>query len=202
VKHFCRAVLGGVLCAAAPMRAQGAPPANEAQKRNDCRLADQVVRTGHPAPHREWAYTMLLGCEETEPAAIAAMWTGARHPVGDEFQFLIRATRRVRDRRVYSALRSVGESDANDLDTRLHALGLLIVYVKPIALILHPSDLRSPPDAPSPLGRIVTHTDVVLGSEPVGDVREELRAYYLELKESDPDAVIRNAARILLRHIR
>lgn len=49
--------------------------------------------------------------------------------------------------------------------------------------------------------RALGHSDAVVGSEPVGDVREDLRAYYLGLQHSDPDAVIRNAARILLRYV-
>jgi hypothetical protein len=77
----------------------------------------------------------------------------------------------------------------------------LIVYASPVALIFGPADLRSPPDGPGPPIRALGHSDAIVGSEAVGDVREELRAY-LELKESDPDPVIRNAATILLRYIR
>lgn len=201
MKYSCWATLAGLLWTAVPIRAQGAPPADEAQKQNDCRLAAQVVRTGHPAPRREWAYTIVQECEESGPAAIAAMWMGSRRPDADEFPLLIRATRTLRDRRIYAALRSFGQTPSADVDARLYALALLVVYATPVALIFHPSDLRSPPDGPTPLGGFVTHSDTVLGSEPVGDVREELRTYYQELKESDPDSVIRNAARILVERI-
>lgn len=142
------AVFAVLLCSGTPLSAQGSPSSDEAKKQSDCRLADQVVMTGHPAPHREWAYTILLECREAGPAAIAAMWTSARRPAGDEFPFLIRATHQMRDRRVYSALRSVGESASEDVDTRLHALALLIVYASPVPLIFEPADFRLPPDGP------------------------------------------------------
>lgn len=195
-------VLAILLCTVAPLGAQAASPAKEAQGRNDCRLAAQVVTTGQPAPHREWAYTVIQGCEDAGPASIAALWTGSRRLVQEELPLLVRATRGMRDARIYAALRAFAETPSTDSDARLHALALLIVYANPVALIFDPSDLRSPPDAPTPLGSVVTHSTPVLGSEPVGDVREDLRAYYTGLRESDPDPVIRNAARILVKHIR
>lgn len=202
MRYRSLAVLAGLLCTAAPLRAQGNLAANEVHNQNDCRLAAQVVRTGHPAPHREWAYTVLPECVESGPAAIASMWSGVRRLDADEFALLIRSTRGLRDRRIYTALQSFGETPSASVDARLHALALLIVYGNPVALIFTPSDLRTPPDEPMPMGGAVSHDNVAVGSQPVGDVREDLRTYYLELKESDPDAVIRNAARILLRRIR
>lgn len=202
MRHTSLAVLAGLLCAVAKLGAQDTPPAKEAQNRNDCRLAAQVVTTGHPAPHREWAYAVIQECEDSGPASIAAMWMGSRRLGPEELPLLIRATRGLRDARLYAALRAFGGTPSADLDARLHALALLVVYGNPVTLIFDPSDLRSPPEAPTPLGRVVTHSDPVSGSEPVGDVREDLRAYYTVLRESDPDPVLRNAARILVKHIR
>lgn len=204
MRFTCLAVLASLLCTAVPLQAQGTPAANEIHKQNDCRLAAQVVRTGHPAPHRGWAYTILPECEEVGPAALASMWGGLRHLDADEFALLVHSTHGLRDRRIYTALQSFGRTPSANVDARLQALALLIGYGNPVALIFTPSDLRTPPDEPMPVGGVVAHADVAVGSQPVGDVREELRTYYLELKESDPDPdpVIRNAARILLRRIR
>ena len=200
--HFAFVTLiTGLLCATT-LSAQGQTRVEEAQQRNACRLANQVVRTGHPAPHREWAYSVISQCEQSGPAALAAVWLGEKPLATGELTFLARATHDLRDRRLYVALRTAGRDARTDVEARLHALALLLDYVSPHGLYFEPADLRMPVDGPAPPMRFVTHDDPVLGSEPAGDVRDDLRAYYTGLRESDPDPVIRNAARILVKHIR
>ena len=45
--------------------------ADSVQHRNSCRLAEQVIRTGHPAPHTDWALRFIASCgAETYASAV------------------------------------------------------------------------------------------------------------------------------------
>ena len=52
--------VGMALVSAQNLRAQADP--NEVHRRNECRLAEQVIRTGHPANKTDWAWTYLGYC--------------------------------------------------------------------------------------------------------------------------------------------
>jgi hypothetical protein len=46
-----------------PRAAHGQADPDSIKRRNDCRLAAQVIETGNPAPHRDWAWQMIAFCE-------------------------------------------------------------------------------------------------------------------------------------------
>jgi hypothetical protein len=122
---FFGPAIGALLLSSRVLSAQGVGDLEGVYKRNDCRLALQIVQTGHPAPHREWAYSLIPGCGATAgPAAVAALWSGSRSVGQDEWPLLVRATHELRDRRIYLALRTAAESPLADTDPRLHALAL------------------------------------------------------------------------------
>lgn len=195
-------VLASAVAVSAPVAAQDVSRAGEVQHRSDCRLAVQVMETGHPAPHRDWAYGILPHCgADAGPAAVASLWNGRRRFASDELPMLVRATSEIRDRRIYLALRDFARRPGADVEARLHALALLVGYVNAAGPRFEPADLRRPADGPAPPMTFLTHDDPVCGSEATGDVRDELRAFYTEIRNSDPDAVIRNAAAILLKHV-
>lgn len=196
------AAAGSLLLSSTSLFAQGAGDPDDVHHRNDCRLALQIVETGHPAPHREWAYSLLPRCEGTAgPAAVAALWNGRRSVGRDEWTLLVRTTYELHDRRILLALRNTAENTGADTDARLDALALLFSYAETTGRWFTPADLRMPADGPSPPMRFVTHAEPVMGAEPAGDVREDLRTLYTMLRDSDPDPVIRNAAIILLRYV-
>lgn len=51
------------LVALLPAAAHGQADPDSVKRRNDCRLAAQVIETGQPAPHRDWAWQMIGLCE-------------------------------------------------------------------------------------------------------------------------------------------
>ena len=59
----------------APSLAHGQADRDAIKRRNDCRLAVQVIETGHPAPHKEWAWKYVTFCEPAQrvEAYLAAM---------------------------------------------------------------------------------------------------------------------------------
>jgi hypothetical protein len=194
--------IGALLVSSTALSAQEVSDSAGVHRRNDCRLALQIVETGDPAPHREWAYSLLPHCGESAgPAVVAGLWRGTRRLPQDELLLLVRATHAMRDRRIYAALRTFVQDAAADTDSRLHAMALLLRYVDPAGRRFEPSDLRMPAAGPPPPMTFLTHDEPVSGAEPAGDVREDLRALYTGLRDSDPDTVIRNAATILLRDV-
>lgn len=89
-----------LLAAAVPARAQDERLA-EVRERNDCRLAAQVLATGHPHPRYEWARSTIVNCEDEGPAYFASQWRTAPADTA-ALRLLIAAASRVRDARVYA----------------------------------------------------------------------------------------------------
>src|SRR3712207_2660099 len=76
-----RGVLLPVLCApvlyAVSVSTQS-DPTYAIQRRNDCRLASQTIRTGHPAPKPDWSLGAISTCGAEGGEAIAAALRVAR----------------------------------------------------------------------------------------------------------------------------
>lgn len=136
---LCWAAFGAV-----PISAQ--PRENtDVQLRNDCRLAAQVVRTGHPAPHREWAYGIIRQCGESGPSAVAERWRTAPPTGREDLRALIGATAAFRTREVFDAVATVARTPSADERVRAYALALLYSYADPggglsVDDLLHPRD--------------------------------------------------------------
>src|SRR5690349_17810761 len=93
MRTFFFAAAGSLLLSSTSLFAQGGGDPDDVHHRNDCRLALQIVETGHPAPHREWAYSLLPRCGASAgPAAVAALWNGRRSVGRDEWTLLVRTT--------------------------------------------------------------------------------------------------------------
>lgn len=69
-----RILLVAGLLSLAPIfgQAQGTDVQDSVHLRNNCRLAAQVIRTGHPAPRLEWAYSQIPACGAEGGEALAA----------------------------------------------------------------------------------------------------------------------------------
>lgn len=78
-----------------PLALQAQVRSDSVKHRNECRFATQVVETGHPAPHAEWALGYIVACGtrvhgavlatalrllrgETDTVKIAPFWRNAR----------------------------------------------------------------------------------------------------------------------------
>lgn len=68
-----RAMLVIILVALAPVSVHAQAHADSVHHRNDCRLARQVIETGQPSRHTDWALRQIGGCgSEVYGASIAA----------------------------------------------------------------------------------------------------------------------------------
>jgi hypothetical protein len=163
-----------VLTAAAPAAAQ-ADRAAEAHKRNDCRLAGQVLASGQPHPRYEWARAAIVDCEEEGPVYFAAQWDTAPAD-SSALRQMIAGSSRVRDARVYASLRQTATDASRPSVVRVAAMIALAEYVDPhISIDL--SELRVPE---GPIARIRfrggSAVDVVQvpGTHPLGSIRAEV----------------------------
>lgn len=123
------ALLGAMPVAGA--HAQSNP--DSVKQRNECRLAAQVVRTGNPAPHAEWAANYLPFCDRalyvqalehallrlrtsTDSAALLLHWGNAGF---------------WQDRALFNTVVTVAQDRSASLQSRLWALRTLARYLDP-----------------------------------------------------------------------
>lgn len=124
-----RIAVAALLLFAFPLAAQRTEP-EDVQLRNDCRLAEQVVRTGNPAPHRSWAFSFIIQCGESGSSALASVWEQSST---DEWtlQQLAITTYRLRTRGVFVAVSRAARSQENARLVRVYALGMLYSFAVP-----------------------------------------------------------------------
>lgn len=190
-----RLATGALLLVSGPLVAQ-ADERTEARLRNDCRLAAQVIRTGNPAPHRDWAYGVISQCAQSGPAVIAAAW---RQPPNDEptVQRLVWATARLRTRCVFAAVANAARERRNSLLVRTYAMEMLYSFAKP-GLSLNVQDLLHPRgERPARISAVSGDGDVANAPD-LGDAAPEVRAILGEIVASDPDPEIVRIARAVL----
>ena len=96
------AVHGAVIALsfALPLHGQEGRTDVEVRFRNQCRFAAQVVATGHPHPHREWALGYVANCEIEGPNVLASIWRTASVG-GEDLTSVVWASLRLRDARLY-----------------------------------------------------------------------------------------------------
>lgn len=165
-----------LLTATAPAKAQD-DRAAEVTKRNNCRLAAQVLTSGHPHPRYEWARVTVVDCEDEGPAFFARQWATAPADTA-ALREMIAGSSRVRDARVYASLRQIASDASRPSVVRVAAMIGLAEYVDP-SISIDLSELRVPD---GPITRIRfrggSAVDVVQvpGAQPLGPVRGEVIA--------------------------
>lgn len=117
-----------------PLVAQSNDHSAEMQHRNDCRLAAQVFRSGHPHPKYEWARLQITSCRDEGPDVLAEEWRTTRGDTA-QLRYLVFNTGRMRDARLFEQLRdAVGDrSRANAV--RIAAMLSLAKYVDPYSAL-------------------------------------------------------------------
>lgn len=178
MKHLATRICALVsLIGTAPAAAQESEVPAEVHKRNDCRLAAQVLASGQPHTRAEWARTYIVDCEDEGPAYFSAQWASAP---GDTaaLRRLIAGSTRLRDARVYGRLRATAPDRSRPSAVRVAAMIALARYVDPgIAIDL--AELRVPE---GPVTRIRfrggTRIDVAQtsGAQPLGSVTDKVLA--------------------------
>jgi hypothetical protein len=189
----------------APLAAQqNDDRAAEVRRRNDCRLAGQVLTTGHPHPHYQWARTKIINCEGEGPAYFAAQWAAAPSDTAT-LRHLIFGSTRLRDARVYMQLRQTAQNRNAPEATRVAAMIALARYVDP-SIAIDLSELRAPAE---PTTRIRFygggHVDVVQthGAQRLGSVTAEVLALLNRIAADryTEDRNVWYAAAVLVRRI-
>lgn len=150
-----------------------------AEHRNDCRLAEQVVQTGHPHTKKEWAATLIEVCPDEGPHIFASKWLTVADDSG-AVATLLHQSARLRDARIYAQLRSTVQDRSRPSVVRVGAMLVLARYVDRYNAVWF--NEVAPPEGPirrvrMPFGSAL-HPQVVTGSAPLP---KTIRAEVLEL---------------------
>lgn len=110
------------LLLAVPVTAQANP--DSVKLRNDCRLAAQVLRTGHPAPRFQWATAVIHRCgvHEAAPALVAALDRLRSSSDSAEVNQVWGQVQYLRDARVYRTAMQVARDKGASMVARMSAL--------------------------------------------------------------------------------
>lgn len=167
------ALLLGTACA--PAMAQESDRPADVHKRNNCRLAAQVLTSGHPHPRYDWARVWIVDCEDEGPAYFANQWSAASGDTATLRRLIVGSTR-VRDARVYRVLRQAAVDGSRPNADRVAAMITLARYVDP-GIRIDLSDLRPPAGAIERIrvwGGTSTHPVQVQGAQSLGSVDAEV----------------------------
>lgn len=121
-RHTILALVGLIAVCAQPLGAQADP--DSVKLRNDCRLAGQVLQTGHPAPRLQWASTFIRACgpdavAEANVAALNRLRAAADSP---ELKQVWNQLQYVRDARIYRTVVDIARDRRASVNTRVDAL--------------------------------------------------------------------------------
>jgi hypothetical protein len=114
---------------AVPATGQADP--DSIKHRNNCRIATQVLLTGGPAPHREWAESYARGCPEAAPFLAEAILNGRSET---DTVILNRWTApmiELQDRSVFDAAEEVARDPSATVQARVYAIRVLVWALAP-----------------------------------------------------------------------
>lgn len=193
VRHISAMALAGTFLARTASTQQPRER-DDVHLRDNCRLAAQVLTTGHPDPHYAWARDIISACDESGGPALAAVWQSATDDP-QELGRLVYVTTRLRDQRILDALLAIARDRTRPAAIRLSTLQVLISYFAPGAYVSIVS-LEHPPFG-SPLGW-ETEFAPTEGAVPLASsARDEILSLTTELARSDQDSTVRDAARFV-----
>lgn len=191
------ALVAGAVLIAEPLSAQ-ADEREDVRIRNDCRLAAQVLRTGHPAPRRAWALGAIRRCGTSGPSVLADVWRERAPSDTTELGELFAATRDFNDRRVVDAVAEVALRAQAPETTRIYALALLFNYAVP-GQYLDFQDLLQPQGILPALSSMSHDTRAHETRAMLGDLRPEVRELLGSVIATEQDSQVGKAAGIVLR---
>jgi hypothetical protein len=197
-RHLLRlALIAGAVLIAEPGSAQSRER-EDVHLRNDCRLASQVLRTGHPAPRRTWALGTIRRCDTSGPEVLATVWRERAPSDTTELGELFAATRDFNDRRVVDAVVDVARRTQASETTRIYALALLFNYAAP-GFYIDLQDLLHPGNHLPPLRGRSHDTRAHETRAVLGDLRPEVREVLSSVVASEPESRVGVVASTVLR---
>lgn len=153
--------------------------------RNDCRLAAQVLRTGNPAPRREWALDAIRRCDVSGPDVISDLWRNAAPSDPGALGQLWNATRHFNDRRIVDAVAEVALRKTAPDTTRIFAFTLLFSYAHPGAYV-DEADLLDPGETPPPVSSRTHDTRMDETRARLGGLRPEVAELLETIAAQEP----------------
>lgn len=189
-------LVAGLLVCANSARAQGQREAEDAHLRERCRFAAQILTTGEPRAHYDWAVAKIRACDESAGPALAARWsrldaTTSRAAL-EELAF---TSRSIRDQRLMDALVSVATSSSQPVSVRLEAISVLASYVNPRVYVSLKWLEEPPTNSSLPLVNDFEPSD---GSVPLAaGTRETVLASLGQIASAEGDSVVGRASAAL-----
>ena len=186
-------------CAPAAVTAQASP--DSVRHRNNCRLAEQILSTGHPAPREEWALGIAWSCPQIAPT-LARSLAAVRASADTAYLNALTAPFvRIRDGSAFSAAMNLAQDRSASVPARIAAIRTLMFAVRPgwfvrFAWLMNPSTTHCflPPSPHSEL-----FNGVPLPDDYVAQVR-----YLASRIQSDPTEpqIVRSAANCAMFSVR
>jgi hypothetical protein len=162
--------------------------------RNNCRLAAQVLETGHPHPHYGRAINLILPCEQSGATALANVWRTAREDRA-ELERLTYVSSAMRDQRVFTATVGALQDQTRPRLVRLAAMSVLTALADSVVQPF--LDVLENPPPHHVLGTVLDFP-ITIGAEPLAaDTPERVLTLFAGVATEDPDPVVQAAARYL-----
>jgi hypothetical protein len=175
-----------------------AQESRDVHTRNDCRLAAQVIRTGHPAPHAEWAYRAIQRCDQTGAGVLVERWRTISDSA--EAANLAWASVNFPKRVVLDAISEIVLSSTASVEARLRGMSVLAHFAEPRA-VLNLSELRRPVDGRRPTPWAVSHGPPYFPGD-LGNVAVEVIMITERVRDTSTDAAISRVAGEYARFLR
>jgi hypothetical protein len=184
-----RIALAGVLLALAPRALHAQDVQDSVRRRNECRLARQVLETGHPATHYQWALDRAWHCPEAAAGIRSRMERTAASRDTAALNALTQPTLTLRDGGIFRTALAIAGDKGASTEARIFAGRTLIYTMRPSGGIAYEAFVN--PDR-SCSGDISPHQSFVSGAPVPADYVDRIHTLgrRLQADGSEP-AVIR-----------
>jgi hypothetical protein len=181
-------------CASSSILAQAEP--DSVHRRNECRLAAQVISTGNPAPRKDWALAVIRTCREGGAALARAISRARTNPDTAALNALTAPTVQLRDGAVFATALEIAGDRSASVEARVFAIRTLIWSMYPGGGINYP-DLSGGSHRCLGYGPSL-HTEVTQGAALPRDYVARAKSLARTLTENVTEAVpVRRAASCL-----
>jgi hypothetical protein len=127
----------GVFLLTLPRSAKAQAEPDSVKHRNNCRLAAQILATGEPAIHTQWALDQSWRCPETAEALSQRLRAAAGSRDTAALNAITAPAIELRDGRLFEAALAVASDQGATVEARIFAIRTLIHSMRPGGLITY-----------------------------------------------------------------